>query len=126
MSEIYYTKEHEWLDLIGNIATVGITDYAQRQLGDIVFVELPELGREFSKDSEIAVIESVKTASEVYAPISGRVIEVNTRIEETPEIINNSPLQEGWLFKIEVMNSEEIQELILKSEYELFINNIDT
>jgi len=125
MSEIYYTKEHEWLDLVGNVATVGITDYAQRQLGDIVFVELPELGVEFSKDSEIAVIESVKTASEVYAPISGKVLEVNDKIEESPEIINNSPFQEGWLFKIEVMNPEEIQSLIVKSEYDLFVNNIE-
>ena len=97
-----YTEEHEWLRLEGQVAVVGITEHAAEQLGDLVFVELPEVGTEVSKDDEVVVIESVKAASDILAPLSGKIIEVNQSIVEDPSLVNSDPAGQGWFFKIEV------------------------
>ena len=105
MNDKIYTKEHEWIEVIeNNMAIIGITDFAQKQLGDIVFVELPEKGKSFNKGEEIAVVESVKAASEVYSGVSGKVIAVNESIINEPQIINSDPENGGWLVKIEINN----------------------
>ena len=101
MSDIRYTKEHEWVKVDGDVATVGISPYAQEQLGDVVFVELPEVGKKVEKGKEMAVVESVKAASEVYAPISGTVVARNDRLKDKPELVNGEPYGEGWLIEIE-------------------------
>ena len=113
-----FLASHEWakLEEDGSV-TVGISDYAQEQLGDIVFVELPELNSEFNQEDEAAVIESVKAASEVYSPIGGKVVEVNTILEESPEIINSSPYQEGWFFKLKPVDIAEFDNLLSPEEY---------
>ena len=94
-----YTSDHEWLRIEGDVATIGVTDYAQSQLGDVVFVELPKVGRSLKKAEAAAVVESVKAASDVYAPISGEVVEINDAVVDTPELVNSSPFEEGWLLK---------------------------
>ncbi|WP_427964671.1 glycine cleavage system protein GcvH, partial [Altererythrobacter sp.] len=96
----YYTDEHEWIDVDGNAATVGITDYAQEQLGDIVFVELPAIGADLDQGGDAAVVESVKAASDVYAPIDGKVTEANEKLEEDPALVNTDPEGDGWFFKM--------------------------
>ena len=113
-----FLASHEWakLEEDGSV-TVGISDYAQEQLGDIVFVELPELNSEFNQEDEAAVIESVKAASEVYSPMGGKVVEVNTILEESPEIINSSPYQEGWFFKLKPVDTAEFDNLLSPEEY---------
>ena len=113
-----FLASHEWakLEEDGSV-TVGISDYAQEQLGDIVFVELPELNSEFNQEDEAAVIESVKAASEVYSPMGGKVVEVNTILEESPEIINSSPYQEGWFFKLKRVDIAEFDNLLSPEEY---------
>ena len=113
-----FLASHEWakLEEDGSV-TVGISDYAQEQLGDIVFVELPELNSEFNQEDEAAVIESVKAASEVYSPMGGKVVEVNTILEESPEIINSSPYQEGWFFKLKPVDTSEFDNLLSPEEY---------
>ena len=113
-----FLASHEWakLEEDGSV-TVGISDYAQEQLGDIVFVELPELNSEFNQEDEAAVIESVKAASEVYSPMGGKVVEVNTILEESPEIINSSPYQEGWFFKLKPVDIAEFDNLLSPEEY---------
>lgn len=115
--DLNYTKTHEWAKVKGNIARVGITDFAQHELTDIVFVELPKEGTIITKGKECAVVESVKTASDIYAPVSGRVIKINQNIVEAPEIINNDPYGEGWFFEIEMSNSNELTELLTPDEY---------
>ncbi|HIC26774.1 MAG TPA: glycine cleavage system protein GcvH [Gammaproteobacteria bacterium] len=113
-----FLASHEWakLEEDGSV-TVGISDYAQEQLGDIVFIELPELNSEFNQEDEAAVIESVKAASEVYSPMGGKVVEVNTILEESPEIINSSPYQEGWFFKLKPVDIAEFDNLLSPEEY---------
>ena len=113
-----FLASHEWakLEEDGSV-TVGISDYAQEQLGDIVFVELPELNSEFNQEDEAAVIESVKAASEVYSPMGGKVVEVNTILEESPEIINSSPYEEGWFFKLKPVDTAEFDNLLSPEEY---------
>ena len=106
----YYTKEHEWVNLEENVITLGLTDYAQNSLGDIVFVDLPELDAEVQKDESFGVIESVKAVSDLYSPISGKIVEINETLKNSPEIINDDPYDEGWLVKIEVeATTEEIE-----------------
>ena len=112
-----YTPEHEWLKVEDNIATVGITSHAVEQLGDIVFVELPEIGQHFSQGDEVAVVESVKAASDIYAPIDGTIIEVNTELESTPEQVNTDPQGTGWFFKMEIDNKDQINGLMGVDSY---------
>jgi glycine cleavage system H protein len=115
--DLKYTESHEWLKLKGEIAIIGITDHAQTELTDIVFVELPEIGKEIKKGDELCVVESVKSVSEIYAPISGKIIKVNKKLEDEPETVNNAPYDEGWLVEIEIKDKSEIEELIDAEEY---------
>ena len=121
MSDIFYTKDHEWIKVNGNEGVVGITAYASEQLGDIVFVELPQEGTIFDQGKDVAVIESVKAASEIYNPTSGEIIEINSSLEENPEIINDDPLLAGWLYKIKISNSEELKNLMNEEDYKKLI-----
>ncbi len=115
--ELYYSKDHEWARVEGNIVIVGITDYAQDALGDIVFLELPTVGTETQAHVPFATIESVKSVSDVYAPVTGKIVEVNNAVIDAPEIINEDPYGEGWMIKIEMDNPEEIKDLISAEEY---------
>ena len=117
MSEIYYTKEHEWLKVEEDIGTCGITEFAQEQLGDIVYVELPMVGLQVTQNDEIAVVESVKAASEVYAPISGEVIAANNNLEDSPALVNDDAIGEGWFFKIRISDPTELKSLINRDTY---------
>ena len=116
--ELRYATSHEYVRREDETATVGITDFAQDQLGDVVFVELPEPGRHVSKGDQVAVVESVKTASDIYAPVTGVVTEVNGALETTPELINDQPYTGGWLFRIEMENDEELNELLDADAYQ--------
>ena len=117
MSDTYFTKDHEWIKIENNIGIVGITKYASEQLGDIVFVELPEKGSQAEKGKDIAVVESVKAASEIYSPVSGIIIDANKNLNEAPEVVNEDPSGAGWFYKIEITNSEEISDLMSEQEY---------
>jgi len=119
--DLRYTKTHEWLKVKNGNALVGITDHAQAELTDIVFVELPETGKEVKKGEELCVVESVKSVSEIYAPISGKIVDVNKKLEETPEIINKSPYDEGWLVEIEIRDRKEIDDLLDAESYNKII-----
>lgn len=125
MSEIKFTDQHEWVRVDGDVATIGITDYAQEQLGDVVYVELPEVGREVAKGDEAAVVESVKAASEVYAPISGEVVEVNGDLEATPAGVNEDALGRGWFVKIKVKDAAELGTLMDKTAYDTFVAELE-
>jgi len=116
--ELKYTEEHEWVLIEDDIATIGITDFAQEQLGDVVFVELPDVGDELEAGKTFGVVESVKAVSDVYAPISGEVVEINDELPEEPELINNSPYEDGWMVKIRLSNPEEVDELMDASVYQ--------
>lgn len=116
--DLFYAKTHEWVSLDGGIATVGITDFAQSQLSDLTFVELPEVGTEFSAGDEAAVVESVKAAADVYAPIPGEVVEVNTNLEDRPELVNKDAFGEGWLFKLKVVDESDVDNLLDPDSYE--------
>jgi glycine cleavage system H protein len=120
----YYTKDHEWVDVDGVTATVGITDYAQGQLGDVVFVELPEAGRSVSAGKEAAVVESVKAASEVYAPVSGTVTEANPALADTPDLVNSSPEGDGWFFRLTLSDSAELDGLMDEGAYKAFVETL--
>jgi glycine cleavage system H protein len=119
--DLKYSKEHEWVLVEGNIATVGITDFAQDQLGDIVFVELPAVGDKVSKEDAFGVVESVKAVSDIYAPISGKVSEVNDDLPENPEMVNEDAYGDGWMIKIEMNDPEELQDLMTAAEYEEYV-----
>ena len=112
-----YTKTHEWVKLTGTKAKIGITDHAQEALTDIVFVELPTVGKEVSKGEELCVVESVKSVSEVYAPVSGKVVAVNTKLDDSPEVINTSPYDNGWLVELEVKDKAEVGMLLDAAAY---------
>ncbi|RMF70103.1 MAG: glycine cleavage system protein GcvH [Calditrichaeota bacterium] len=112
-----YTSEHEWVKLDGEIATIGITDYAQSELGDIVFVELPEQGAETKQMEPFGTIEAVKAVSELYAPLSGEITEVNRSLEDQPELINSDPYGEGWIIKVKVKDEGELENLLSAEEY---------
>ncbi|MXO62582.1 glycine cleavage system protein GcvH [Qipengyuania oceanensis] len=120
----YFTDEHEWIEVDGDNATVGITDYAQEQLGDIVFVELPDVGAMLDKGGDAAVVESVKAASDVYSPISGEVIEANAALEDDPELVNTSPEEEGWFFKLAVSDKSELDGLMDAKAYKSFCDEL--
>ena len=117
----YFTDEHEWIDVEGESATVGITDYAQEQLGDIVFVELPSVGAMLDKCGDAAVVESVKAASDVYAPISGEVTEGNEALEDEPALVNSSPEEDGWFFRMSVGDKSELEGLMDDKAYKAFV-----
>ncbi|MBP1622211.1 MAG: glycine cleavage system protein [Acidobacteria bacterium] len=116
-----YSKDHEWIAVQDSIGTIGITDYAQHELGDVVYVDLPEVGDTFEASEPFGSVESVKAVSEIFCPIGGEVIEVNSKLEESPELINQSPHQNAWLIKIRLNNSEELKELLSAEEYEEYI-----
>ena len=120
----YFTDEHEWIDVDGDTATVGITDYAQGQLGDIVFVELPQVGGEVAKGKDAAVVESVKAASDVYAPITGEVTEANGALEDDPALVNSSPEDEGWFFKLTIGDKSELEGLMDAAAYKSFCDSL--
>ena len=116
-----YTKDHEWVTLDGDVATIGITDYAQQQLGDVVFVDLPEVGKKLTKSGDAAVVESVKAASEVYAPLSGEVVEVNAALEAAPATVNEDAQGKGWFMKLKLDNPGEVEELMDEAAYKEFL-----
>ena len=121
---VYNTKEHEWIQVERDSATVGITDYAQSQLGDVVFVEVPEAGRQLSKGGEAAVVESVKAASDVYAPVSGEVIEGNQALVDQPDLVNTDPEGAGWFFRIRLAGTGELDGLMDQSAYRAFCDSL--
>ena len=116
-NELKYTKSHEWVKVEGDIAIIGITEHAQSLLGDLVYVELPEVGDELSAGDDACVVESVKAASDVYAPIDGEVLEVNDGLADDPAQVNNEPYQGGWLFKLKISDSSQLSDLMSASEY---------
>ncbi|HYE48462.1 MAG TPA: glycine cleavage system protein GcvH [Azospirillaceae bacterium] len=120
MSLIRFTKDHEWIKIEGDVATVGITDFAQNQLGDVVFVEVPSAGRELEAGGEAAVVESVKAASEVYAPVSGTVVEGNQQIADDPSLVNRDPMGEGWFFKLRLADPSQLDGLMDEAAYKAF------
>ncbi|HSX55212.1 MAG TPA: glycine cleavage system protein GcvH [Sphingomonas sp.] len=120
----YFTEDHEWIELDGDIATVGITDYAQSQLGDIVFVEVPDEGKQVSKGDDAAVVESVKAASDVYAPVSGTIIEGNPALADEPALVNEDPEGEGWFFKMTLSDTSELDGLMDEGKYQDFVSKL--
>jgi glycine cleavage system H protein len=121
MADVRYTKEHEWVRLDGDRATVGISDYAQQQLGDVVFVELPEIGRQVGQGGNMAVVESVKAASDVYAPISGEVVETNAALENDPALVNRSAEDEGWFCRLRIGDRSELTKLMDAEAYKAYV-----
>lgn len=117
-----YTKEHEWARIEGNRVVVGITDFAQEELGDVVFVELPDVGMSVEVAGTFGVVESVKAVSDLYAPVGGTIVEVNLVLEDRPELVNQSPYGEGWMIVIEMSNTEAIQQLLSAEEYQTYID----
>ena len=120
---VHYTQEHDWIRVEGDTATVGITDFAQGQLGDVVFVEIPEAGRQVTKGGEAAVVESVKAASDVYAPVSGEVVEGNSALVEDPSLVNSDPEGEGWFFKLRLSDRSELDGLMDADAYKSFCDS---
>jgi len=119
-----YTKDHEYIRVEGDTAVVGITDYAQQQLGDVVYVELPEVGKTVSKGGEAAVVESVKAASEVYAPVSGEVVAVNSELEGAPGTVNEDPMGRGWFMKLKINDQAELEALMTEEQYQDFLKSV--
>jgi glycine cleavage system H protein len=124
MAKILYTKEHEWISLDGEVATVGISDHAQEQLGEIVFVDLPEIGRTLAKGDDMAVVESVKAASDVYAPVSGEVVEANDTLGDQPVQVNESPEDKGWFCRIRISDQGELDDLMDADAYRHFLGTL--
>ena len=124
MATTYYSEEHEWITIEGNTGTVGITDFAEEQLGDIVFAEVTKANEEVTKDEEVAVVESVKAASDIFSPVSGLISEVNVLLEDAPETINSDPLENGWIFKITITNPNELDDLMDLDTYNKFVESI--
>jgi len=119
--EYRYSKDHEWILNQGGIGTIGITDYAQKELGDVVYVDLPEVGDTFEANEPFGSVESVKAGSEIFCPVSGEVVEVNTKLEDAPELINESPHQKAWMIKVRIANPDELKELLSAKAYEEYI-----
>jgi len=116
-AELKYTKDHEWISVDGDVATIGITDFAQSELGDIVFVEIETEGEELDKEEVFGSVEAVKTVSDLFMPISGEVLEINPKIEETPEIVNSDPYGEGWMIKVKISDASELEDLLSVDAY---------
>lgn len=119
--ELHYTKDHEWLRLEGNAGTVGVTFFAQEALGDVVYVELPKIGEKFSAGEPFGSVESVKSVNELFTPVSGTVVEINNALVDTPELVNTSPYEDGWMIKIELAAKAEVDALLNATEYEDFV-----
>lgn len=120
-ANLKYAKTHEWAKISGNVAKIGISDFAQHELTDIVFVELPKQGNMIEKGKACIVLESVKTAADIYSPLTGNVIKINEKVQEAPELVNNDPYGEGWLFELEIKNSGEINNMLTPDEYKELI-----
>lgn len=120
-NELRYSKEHEWVKVEGEKVRIGITDFAQSELGDIVFVELPEVGDEISLDQPFGSVESVKTVSELYAPVSGKVVEINEELNDSPEFVNESPYEKAWMITVELTDNSEVENLMTAEQYEAMI-----
>ena len=125
MSKVYFTDEHEWVKVEGQVGTVGITDYAQHALGDVVFVELPQVGQTIAKGGDAAVVESVKAASEVYSPVSGEVVEVNADLVDHPALVNESPEDGAWFFKLRLISPAELSGLMDRIAYDEFVKGLE-
>ena len=121
--ELKYTKEHEWIKVDGNIATIGITDFAQGELGDIVYIEIDSIGNELNVSEIFGTVEAVKTVSDLFMPIKGTVLEINSNIESTPEIVNEDPYDKGWIIKIEISENQDIENLLSADDYRKMIDN---
>ncbi len=121
---LYFTEDHEWIAVEGKTGTVGITDHAQEQLGDITFIELPEAGSDFGKGDSVAVVDSVKAASDVYTPVSGAITEVNGALEDEPELVNNDAEGDGWLFKLTLSDPSELEGLMDEDAYKKFVESL--
>jgi len=124
-TDFYYSKDHEWVQIKGDKATVGITDFAQKQLGDVVYVELPAIGTQLEFHKTIGVIESVKAVSDVYTPISGEVIEVNQELNDSPELINQDPHGKGWIIRLKIKDTKDLEKLMSSVDYEKFLEGIE-
>ena len=124
MSKIYFSKEHEWIEVEDDLGTVGITLYAQEQLGDIVFAEVTKLKEKVLRNDDVAVVESVKAASDIFAPVTGTIIEWNDLLDDAPETLNSDPTKTGWVFKITIDAPEELQELMDEAEYNKFLEEL--
>ena len=124
MSEIRFSKDHEWVKLDGDTATVGITTYAQEQLGDVVFVDLPAIGKKVEKGKEMAVVESVKAASEVFAPLTGEVVEVNAALSDAPATVNEDAMGKGWFAKLKIANKGELGDLMDEAAYKKYVEGL--
>lgn len=120
-SDLRYTKEHEWIRVEGNVGVVGITAFAQDQLGDVVFVEAPPVGKEYKQSAQFGVVESVKTVSDLYIPVTGKVVEVNKELEGSPELVNSDPYGAGWMIKVELTNPAEVSALLTAEQYADFV-----
>jgi glycine cleavage system H protein len=124
LKEFKFTKEHEWVKVEGDVVVIGISDYAQKELGDVVYVELPSVGDEFEKGDACANIESVKAVSDIYAPLSGEVVEANEGLEDKPELVNQAPHSDGWIFKLKMSDEAELEELMDSDKYEEYLKGI--
>jgi len=124
MADVRYTNEHEWIRVEGDVGTVGITDYAQEQLGDVVFVEVPQAGRKIAKGESVAVVESVKAASDIYAPASGEVTESNAALADSPGDVNAEPMGKGWFFKLKFADKGELTGLMDEAAYKTFVEGL--
>ena len=123
--DFYYTKDHEWIKVEGDVATVGITEFAEKQLGDVVYVELPEPGTEFEFHQSIGVVESVKAVSDIYSPLSGEVTDVNEGLDDSPELVNEDPHGKGWILKMKIKDESELAKLMTASDYEQFLEGLE-
>ena len=119
--QLLFTKEHEWIKIDGDTALIGITDYAQSELGDIIFVEFPDTGMSINQKDSVGTLEAVKTVADIYSPVTGEVIEVNDNLESSPELINEDPYEEGWILKIKISKKDELDGLLSNSDYEKMI-----
>lgn len=124
MASVKYSKEHEWIRVEGEVGTIGISQYAQEQLGDVVFVELPQAGRKVAKGEACAVVESVKAASDIYAPVSGEVVEANAALADAPGDVNAEPMGKGWFFKLKLSNKSELDALMDEAAYDAFVKSL--
>ncbi len=124
MNERRYTEDHEWVLLEGDTASIGISDYAQEQLGDVVYVELPEEGAVFAEGAQVATVESDKAASEIYAPVAGEVVEINGALNDSPELVNSDPLGDGWFFKIKIADAGAVAKLMDENAYKEFVESL--
>ena len=124
MAEVKFSEEHEWISVDGEVGTVGITPYAQEQLGDVVFVDVPAAGRKIAKGESVAVVESVKAASDIYSPVSGEVVEANAALADTPGDVNTEPMGKGWFFKVKLSDKGELAGLMDEAAYDAFVKGL--